>query len=275
MTNRIACLIETSGTLRRRIWASLPFHIRLADFLSRIAVTTTEAFGKTIYGEFLSRGVVEGMPEIDGKPASEFDVSKKPVANRLPHNYGKEYGKTVFLKLLHKYKLGPDVTERLMLDYLVGFLDRDSAGLDPDHDRKYAENYVWRKLHWNFQNYFKRKQEISDIYFSGEGKEQRMDLPIFDEDTVERQIGRMLSKIEPRLKAIHPDAPLYVKLSIIEGFSDYEIIGDEARGIKSKLPHPYNTIGHSLTDSSWNMTYKPKIFDVLKESFSDLVDVSV
>jgi hypothetical protein len=272
--DRIARLINTSGSLRRQIWASLPFSLRVADFFSRIAVSTTEAFGKTIYGEFLTRGIVKGMPDIHGKPASEFDITKKPIANHLPPGYGREYGKKAFLTLMKQFHLGADATEKVMLDFLVRFLDRGSRGLDPGATRQNAEAYVFKSLFREALNFIRKKREVSDVYFSG-GEPRQHDTAIFDEETADRQLKRTLPKIKSKLQAIHPDASLYVLLSIIEGYTDREIIGDVARGKPSRLTHPYSRQGKPLTEASWGMTYKPKIFDLLKKSFPDLVEVSV
>jgi len=266
--NRVAHLIQASGSLRRQIWASLPFSVRLADFFSRMAVSTTEAFGKTIYGEFLAHGITDGMPDINGEPASEFDATRKPIANYLPRGYGREYGKSVFRKLMSKFHQGPQVTEQVMLDFLVDFLGGGSDALKESYSRRSAERYVMNKLEWNTKNYIRKKKETSDVYFS-QGQERRHEIPVFDEETAERELMRQLPRLKSRLKAIHPDALLYIKLSLIEGYSDREIIGDVARGIESKLTDPYTRQGKPLTEASWGMTYKPKINALLQKSFKD------
>jgi hypothetical protein len=266
--DRISHLINIAGTTRRKIWGSLPFSLRVADFFSRLAVTTTAAFGKTIYSEFLAKGIVKDMPDIYGKPASEFDTSRKPIANYLPSGYGLAFGKKVFGTLMSKWKFTADITEQLMLDYLVGFLDKGSEGLEADWDREHAENYVLWKLNKNFQNHYRVKKEVSDIYFS-QGKEKKREIPVFDEETAERELKRALPKLQSRLEMVHPDAALYLKLAIIDGHTDREIIGDVAHGVPSLLPTPYSLLGRPLNEKSWSVSFKPKILEILKKDFGE------
>jgi len=263
---RVAHLIEASGKLRRQIWASLPFHLRFAEFCTRLAVSTSDAFGKAVYGEFLTHGITEGMPKIRGKPASEFDITRKPVANYLPHGYGRNFGGLAYSTLMKKFH-NPHLIEEVMSDFLVRFLSGGSKKIRPGSTRRQAEQYVLTSLSNEALNAIRKKKEVSDVYISDEGGERRHELPVFDEDTVGKYVKRMLPKIRNQLKAIHQDAPLYVKLWLVDGYTDREIIGD---GTKALIPHPYSRQGKPLNESSWSVIYKPKIRDVLKEGFEEL-----
>ena len=270
--DRVAHIITASGQLRRKIWASLPFNLRLADFFSRLAVSFTEAFGKTVYAEFLTQGV-EGMPDIRGVPASEFDISRKPVANHLPTGYGNAFGQEAYRILMRKIHQ-PEAVENIMGDFLVSFLDKGAKHIQPGTPLKKAEGYIITSLLNEWKNYLRTKstriQEVSDIRYSPEGEEQRIEQPDFDEDDLEQLVKRMLPRMQSRLKEIHPDAPLYVKLSLIDGYTDQEIIGDVEHGVPSMLSEPYGKRGTPLDKRDWGMVYKPKIFNLLKRNFSEL-----
>lgn len=272
--DRVSYIINASGQLRRKIWASLPFSLRLADFFTRFAVSFSEAFGKAIYSEFLTRGVV-GMPDIKGRPASEFDLSK---INYLPSGYGREFGQNTYRTLMSKF-YQPEMVENIMGDFLVSFLEKGSEHIQPGTPLYAAARYVLQSLLNEGKNYLRTKsrriKERSDIYYSPEGEEQRIEQPVYDEDDLERQVKKMLPRMQSHLKAIHPDASLYVKLSLIDGYSDREIIGDIEHGVPSMLTQPYGKRGTPLDEKDWGMVYKPKIFKVLKENFSELQSVMV
>jgi DNA-directed RNA polymerase specialized sigma24 family protein len=275
--DRVSYIINASGQLRRKIWASLPFSLRLADFFTRLAVSFSEAFGKTIYAEFLIQGVTE-MPDIKGQPASEFDLSHKPVADHLPSGYGKEFGQQAYRVLMRKVNR-PEVVENIMGDFLVNFLEKGSKHIQPGTSLRVAEGYVITSLLNEWKNVLRTKsrriKERSDIYYSPEGREERIEQPVYDEDDLERQVKRMLPRMQSHLKAIHPDAPLYVKLSLIDGYSDREIVGDIEHGIPSMLTQPYGKRGNPLDEKDWGMVYKPKIFELLKKNFSELQSIAV
>jgi len=261
--DRVANLVKTAGALRRQIWASLPFSLRFAEFFSRLAFSFNEAFGKTIYGEFLTRGIIDGMPDIKGRPASEFDLSKKPVVNRLPSGYGRDFGQKAYGMLLSKVR-NPDMVEDLMSDFLVRFLESGSKHLNPKEHRKAAEAYVLQSLQNSLKNWYRSKKTISDIQIKDD-EETRYEIPVYDEASVEKQIKRLLPKIKPELERVHPDAPVYIELAL-DGYSDREIIGDIKSGVPSLLPHPYGGYGKPLTEPVWNSHYKPKIFKVLRDN---------
>lgn len=271
---RTARFIEASSTLRRRIWASLPWHVRLAEFFTRLAVSSADAFGRAIYAEFLTHGIVN-MPDINGQPASTFSGAPRSLANRLPPGYGREFGKKAYGMLINKFH-NPTLVEDVLSSFMLRFMEKGAANLRAGASRQEAEHYVMQGLTRQALNAIRDKgKEVSDVYFSGDGEEQKHDLVIFDEDSAQRQLARMLPKIKHKLEAIHPDAPLYVKLSVIDGYTDREIIGDPEHGVPSMLPNPVTKTGKPLTQRNWDMSYKDPIFAVLKKSFADLHQPSV
>jgi hypothetical protein len=249
--DRIARLVTASGDLRRKIWASLPLRIRVAEFFTRLAVSTADAFGRTMFEIFAKHGV-EGVPDPRGIEARQF-------------------GKKVFLNLMSKFH-NPSLVEDVMSGFALRFLETGVKTLKKDSTLREAENYVLLGATREGLNALRSKQkkrEESDIYVS-EGEERRHDLPVFDEDTAEQQLRRMLPKVKHKLEAVHPDAPLYLKLSILDGHTDREILGDPEHGVPSLLPHPYGRQGGPLTERLWNTKYKPAIYAVLKDNFGDL-----
>lgn len=270
---RIAKLVAASTAVRRKIWASLQFSVRLADFFGRLASMTTDAFGKVIYAEFILRGV-EDMPPVHGKPVSELPHSKS-IANKLPPGYGREFGKKAFLVMMGKLH-NPQQVEELMSEFLVNFLESGSKHLREGVTLHEAHNYVLRALQNAIIDWLRKKREVSDS-MGGEDAHSIYDVtPTFDEESAEKLFDeRMLPKVRTKLRGIHPSAEQYIKLSLIEGYTDREILGDPAHGVPSLLEHPLTSSGLPLTEKSWSTSYKPKIFSVLKNSFEDLVHHAV
>jgi len=226
----------------------MPLQLRFAEFLTRLAVTTIDSFGSGIYSVFADRGVVD-VPD----PRSSL---------------AKAFGKRAYVMLASKFH-DPQLVEEVMMNFLVGFLEKGSKNMEPGWSLRDAENYVLRGLTNAALNAKRKKREVSDTYTS-EGEEKRHELPIFDEDTAERQLKRMLPRIKSKLEAIHPDAPLYLKLSILDGYQDREILGDVEHGVPSLFTHPYGKQGKPLNEKVWSNVYKPKIFAVLKDNFGDM-----
>ena len=263
MHTRVANLVKSSSVLRRQIWASLPWRVRVADFFTRLAVSMTDAFGEAVYGEFLKKQV-EKMPAHKGTSAESLNP------RRPPRGYGKDFGKKAYRVLMRKYH-NPELVEDIMSEFLVRFLS-GSYQIKPGATLAEAENYVILGLRSQAQRILKKKKEISDVYFT-DGEENKHELSVVDEDSVESQVKKQLPKMKSKLKAIHPDAEKYIILSLIEGRTDREIIGDVENGIPSMLDHPYSKHDKPLNERLWG-SYKTKIYDVLKSNF-DYLQVSV
>lgn len=254
--DRVARLVTASVGLRRQIWASLPFNERYAHFLSRLASSLTDAFGKTIFGEFIAQGV-QGMPDVHGKPADGIST------NRLPSGYGRDFGMKAYKTLISKYH-NPTFVEDVMGNYVVKFLDSKSftaQGL------KEAETYVLRGLSNTAVDMLRKKKEMSDIKTRHDDEDDETEhLEVSDEpqQSAEQILGEVLPHLKTKLTAIHPDAMKYIQLSLVGGYTDREIVGDVKNGVQSMLSHPYNTKGSPLNSVNWNQLYKTKIYDVLK-----------
>lgn len=266
MMERIAKLISASTTLRRQIWASLPAQVRLGEFLVRLASSATDAFGKVVYAEFIKQGV-EGMPDVHSKPASDL-AKEKGLVNRLPSGYGREFGIKTYKILLNKYH-NPQMVEDVMSDFIVKFLSGASDYLKPGTPVRQAEQYVITAVVRGALNVLRKKREVSDTYSGGDedGEELRHENSVsMSEETAEQILDKMLPKVRRELEVIHPDAELYVRLSILEGYSDVEIVGDVANGKPSMLTKPYTASGGPLNNHNWTVLYKKKIYAVLKKA---------
>jgi len=255
--DRTAKLVEAAEDLTRRLWASLPWHVRLADFLLRVAVSPAEAFGIGIYSEFAKHGITG-----------------------IPDNYKREaqaFGKRAYTLLLSKYR-NPRMAEEILSEFLLRFMEKGSAKLNPGTDVKAAENYVLTGVVREGINQLRsmqRRREDPDVYFSNSDEEVQRETPVFDQDNDETLLIRALSKMRPKLERIHPDAALYLKLSLIDGYKDRQIIGDPAHGVKSMLPHPFSSQGKPLNEASWNLTYKKPIMALVKSHFSEQYNIAV
>ncbi len=248
----VARLTVASERLRRQIWGSLPWRVRVADLLMRLAVSTAEAFGKTVFQLFKKQGVT-GMPEPSDHAAKEF-------------------GSMVFKMLIAKFgrQLGGDV-EDVMSSFLVR-LWKGADNIKPGTEFAHAKNIVSRGVINEGINYVKarkNKHEQGITREDDEGGESTVDFDDPDalhdmEGTVEgRELLRNLGKVKHDLERIDPDAPLYVELALTSGLSDKEIIGDPPKGVPGKLPH------YTKSLQNWMAFINPKIYKVLKEKIGD------
>jgi len=262
---RVAQLIRTAREIRRRIWASLPFRERFAQVLCRLASSSTDAFGTAMYGLFLEHGV-EGMPPINGKPASEW-VAQNSV-RRLPASYGREFGKKAFLSLMRKYHK-PEVVEDLLSAFLVRFMAKAGQYLKPGTSLRQAEAYVMRSLYNDGINLLRRKRfEVGESTLKRDDEEGPGFLDRSPGQNLDEKTILESPAVQAKLRRIHKSAEQYLRL-LLEGYKDVEILGNPARGVPSMLDHPFNAEGGPLVPSAWNK-YKKMIFQVIKSEYPEI-----
>lgn len=264
--DRVAQLIKTAVEIRRKIWASLPFFERFAEVLYRLGSSTQDAFGAGIYQLFLESGV-QGMPDINGRPASEFR------GRRLPSSYGRDFGKKVYSIVSRTFK-NPQMVEDAMGDLLVGFLGKGKLKLEPGTPLKKAENYVLVSVRHKLLDMVKRKKwernesEMrgrSDDYDAGPGY---LDMTLAEEpgqaerfERSQKQMEKAMEAILDRpdvkaaLRRIHPSAEQYARL-MLEGYEDKEICADPATGRPTMLTHDKMPNGGKITRSAWTPNKK-------------------
>lgn len=248
---RIANLVRTAGSLRRKIWASLPIQVRLADFCTRLAVGATDAFGRGMYEIFIKNGV-DGVPDPRGTEAKQF-------------------GTQAYRFLVSKFQ-NPQLVEDVLANFSLRFLSSGASHLKPGSSLKDAQNYVLHSLKNEAMNHLRkkyRKMEVTDTYNTSEGEEQRHELPIFDyhgdpTKEVSRKVRALMPRIRAKLNRIHPAAAQYVELRMIEGYSDVEIFGDPPM-----LDDNTGRQGQPLSPKSWGNRIKKEIKQVLYEELSE------
>jgi DNA-directed RNA polymerase specialized sigma24 family protein len=107
-------LRQRLGSLNRRIYASLPWGFRVSELLVHLAADGLDAFGRSMYAEFI-KAAVRGMPDApSGRPAFDLiqDVHHRgPSA--LPPGYGKPFASRVYKILLSKFG-SPEIAEEAM-----------------------------------------------------------------------------------------------------------------------------------------------------------------
>jgi hypothetical protein len=237
----------------------------------RLAVSSTEAFGSAVYAEFLKHGVT-GMPDINGRPASEFDPK-----GRLPYRYGAEFGSKIYKMLLARFR-NPALVEDSMSSFMYRFLKPGGAAsqIQPGTSLKVAENLILKSVTNETLNNIKaqgRRRENSLVH-QDDGDDVVVDIndmeamPNMDRELLRHEFNKKLPKIRHKLEAIHPSAPQYIELALTRGLDDKEIVGSPRDGIPSMLDHPFSNSGAPLSPQSWDATYKPKILAVLKTVFA-------
>ena len=108
-------LAARAAALSERIYTSLPWGYRVARLFMKLA--DTSEYGPAFYAEFINKGV-SGMPEIDGKDASEYR-GKRNLADLLGRKrYGRDFGQKLFATALGRIK-SLEVVEDAISDYFI------------------------------------------------------------------------------------------------------------------------------------------------------------
>lgn len=259
--NRVAQLIEAADEIRRRLWASIPWGIRVAELFMRLAVSPQEAFGQGVLLEFEKVGVT-GLPAKHGRA--------------FPSDIARDIGRKAY-GIAMSVTRSPTKAEDVLSSFYVRLLKGGSHGL-AGKELHHAEQSILMGVKneaINLINFTKRRKDIqhSDVRHDDEGGESHVEAPVFHSlEDIEHNfprdlVMRELPQMHHELERIHQDAPLYVKMVLLDGMQDKEIVGDPKHGKPSKLPHPVNKRGDPLTPQSWDMTYKPQILQVLKKHF--------
>ena len=256
--DRTARLIEAADSVHRRIWASLPFGVRLAHFLERFAAVKGKPFGRAIY-EIFSRLGVPGVPE-----------SKAGLIAQ-----GESWGQNIWFHAMSKFH-NPEMVADILQDTVVKFAH--GSTLDVSHGIKQAQNYVLRAVITRGIDVIKsrkRKKEISDLQSHNDDNPRQMEHKVEDFNPSAADISMILRSYKPALDRIHPSAAEFVRLRLIDGYDLLRVIGDPAKGIPSMLSHPYTKSGTPLTPPKWKETYQPVIEEFLYEALSKEFDIAV
>ena len=214
MNPRVAKLLTSANAIRRRIWASLPFKVRLAEMLMRLAVSSSEAFGRAVYGIFKKQGVV-GLPE------SMSDLTRE----------AKDFGSLVFKTLMGKFgaQLGAgveDVMSAFMLRLLKGGEHNIKAGTSLDEARGIVMLGVKNEALNHVKSRKRRQPFEQGLMKPGDEGEKEIDmndphaLNKLEDAVGERFLFEKLRHIKNDLEKVHEDALLYLKLLLVEASSN-------------------------------------------------------
>lgn len=232
--DRVAALITRAAGLQRRIYASLPFEERLARLFVKLALDTTEVLGRAIGAEFLLRGVTD-MPD----PGPRWDPQSRNPAATLPHGYMSQFAKSLYGLLMKKFH-DPELADDAIQTYLAETIAKERI---KPVSRSAAESYV-RDGIMKAALYIlrqKRREEQHESLHGPAGDEGRALEEVLEDPSSLKSFQRELSPRVWKLwmdylgKRLHPDIPTYIALSM-QGYSDREIIGDQARGYPGMLP---------------------------------------
>jgi len=249
-------LASRASDLSRRIYASLPWGLRVANFFRVLASSTQDTFGRVVYAEFIKAGV-EGMPDIAGEPAASWrDRLLKlhtRAGDKVPRGYGLDFAKKVWGITLQKSR-DPSLVEDMMIRALEKILAgkvtlREGASL---HE---AEGFVITMIKNDILDQFRAQKRAPQLGIGEKDEEGNYSGDVLDPDTLQA-IGDTLSpsdmnEILRDAAKIHPSAPAYIKLRM-EGYDITAI----ARG--GLLPHME---GPSAVQNitNWELRWLPKI----------------
>lgn len=172
-------LAARATKLSRQIYASLPWHYRLAQLILKLAVEPQVAHGNFFYGVFVKAGV-KGLPDIGKIPAKDFPGRDKRVdvlvnaIRRVDTNYGKKFGSTIWKVTVSRF--GFRVAEEA-ISWMVEKLSKKPSIIQGHFKVSQAESFVLDgikkrsldmiKRHW-------RKKEKSLTVDTGQQVTQRV-----------------------------------------------------------------------------------------------------
>lgn len=265
MHPRQASLIDKAASLARKAYQALPFGVRLADLLYRLAFDPQADFGRSIYSYFITRDVT-GLPDIKGQPALSYPIDLR--RNKLaPPGYGKQFGHEMWRRMLRKYK-NPELVEDAFNTVVVKLWSNPNL-MKEGKSLRSAEGYVFTMLNNWFIDYFRTQKRHREESIFGEGDEgEDLEFQMLDQDTLHKlddiispsEWNRTLREMD---RKVHPDASLWVKL-MIDGYNSKEVVGDPVHGKPGMLPYLND---HPMTYSNWKARIEPK----LKALFEDAI----
>lgn len=145
-------LVEQANDLSRRIYASFPWGYRLAGLLVKLAFSLTETVGNSLYGLFIEQGV-QGMPLVDGKPASDVLDRIKGHPERLPRGYGKAFGERLYAYVLNKARQPEDADE--VMSRILLKIPLKKIKIQEGINLRAAEAYAYKMAGRELVDYFR------------------------------------------------------------------------------------------------------------------------
>ncbi len=243
-------LAHRATLLSRRIYTSLPLGYRFAQFLVRLALDTRKTFGKVALGTMLSAGV-EGLPDINGKPAGEFrEKVRSRGVDSLPRGYGRAFGESIW-SLAKKKLFHDEVVEEVFGSVLMKLVEgkihfREGASFSE------AKSYLIQTVlnaGKDLQKHIKRNplMNVEDIDLGSPEDFSQLDKILSTMD---------LRRLMTKLRSVHERAPEWFA-SVIEGMSSRDLA--QQWGLSE------------ASVSKWLSQYLPRIRRVVYDTLSEAV----
>lgn len=260
--DKIATLQKRAALVGRTLFASLPFHVRLAYVFSILANTDLQALGRALGAIFIKKKV-RGLPDVHGKPALDWPANKP-----LPPDYLKGLASDLRRFLLAKFHdehLVDTTIDNWLFRFVVeGGWEHMIEGIT----LKEAQNYAFTGLLRQGLNEItvKKRERGRNRSLNETDEEGHVVFEPADPSAAKNIYENLPSTKMPSVRRIlenkvHPDAPLYLDL-LLDGYEGTEILGDPNKGRIPMLPYLQH---HPLSYANWKKTYEPKILQVLKE----------
>ena len=215
-------LIQASRDLRRLVFSSRPWGLRVAHLLYHIRFASEATdFGQSIYGLFLLYGV-EGMPTPPFVPKTTRDISKL-------RGYGGEFGTKAYnfaRKLFRQDDMRQErAQETLSLAFLKLFSDSSLEGKLKGKPLAYAENYVYLAVKSEAVSLMRKERlrahsDIEDLVQEPASWDNLGELiPVAEQEALLRELERAVNP------ETFPDIVEYFRL-LLDGHNTQEIAED-------------------------------------------------
>lgn len=259
--NKLANLQKRAAVVSRALFASLPFHRRLAIVLAALVDTDLQALGRALGTVFIHKKV-QGLPDINGKPALETP------ANRVPPNYLHDFAANI-RQILRSKSHSEDVADLTIANWLYRFV-AEGGWQKMEEGRSLSEvrSYILNSLINQEKDELRRqkKNQMRNPSLDVTNEEGHATFEPSDPEATKKFYEHIQPHSLPRVRRVleqkvHPDAPLFLDL-LLEGHRATDIVGDPTTGRPTMLPHLKDK---PLSYRNWKKTYEPKIYHVLRE----------
>jgi len=255
-------LAKRASDLARRIYASLPWGLRVANFFMRLASDMIDAFGRIVLAEMIKRGVTD-LPDIGDVPALSWQEKLQKLgtraADRLPKNYGRKFGQMCWNVMLAKTK-NPEMVEELMT-WTIERLLANPHVIREGVTRAEAEGFILMMLKNRAKDIWKSQGRRRDINVPELRDEEGVTIDVMDPNSF-KELAEMLPEHTLRaiirdLEAIHPNAAAYIDLAF-QGYDDKEIAEN------AMLPAMERAVTPAALNK-WKKKWLPRIQQVMKK----------
>jgi len=251
-------LVKAAEDLRRKVFASLPWGVRLGSTLFNLRFAADAAtFGRLTYGLFHVYGV-NGLPRTPAIPETLRQIDK------LPANYGLEFGQKA-RRVAGKYLSDADQVDEVLSSTalkLVG--NRTLDGRLKGMWLYEAENYVLKMVQNQALDLLRsdrvrRHDDLTELLHEP-GSWDNLDnlIPEHEQEKIKRELEKAVSPW------ILPDLPLYFSL-LLAGYSNKTIA--ENQMLPSLRKKPISQQGLA--------SYRNRVKDVLRRHFEIRAEVQL